>query len=162
MLAMIRDLVQHKNYANAILLNAILGHEQASADAELRGLLHHVILANRFWLSLFLDQPFDVNRESQVPPSMRDVAGLYRQTYDRELDWIRGINDSDLQRALTTPFIPDRTFSLGEAAMQVCLHSHGHRSQCATRLRILGGEPPPMDFILWLKDRACAEWSQAG
>ena len=34
---------------------------------------------------------------------------------------------------------PDRQTTLGEALTQVCLHSHGHRAQCATRLRMLGG-----------------------
>jgi uncharacterized damage-inducible protein DinB len=137
LLAMVRDLVQHKNYANASLLNAISAHQQASADVELRALLHHIILANRFWLSLFVDESFDLNRESEVPESLQDVTILYRQTHDRELDWLSGMNDSDLQRTLVTPFIPDRTFSLAEAAMQVCLHSHGHRAQCAPRLRTL-------------------------
>jgi uncharacterized damage-inducible protein DinB len=39
------------------------------------------------------------------------------------------------------------------------MHSHGHRAQCATRLRLLGGTPPAMDFILWLKDRPVPDWS---
>jgi uncharacterized damage-inducible protein DinB len=89
---------------------------------------------------------------------MQEVAGLYRQTHDQEIEWLRGLNDSHLQRTLVTPFIPDRTFSLAEAALQVCLHSHGHRAQCATRLRTLGGEPPALDFILCLKGRPDPEW----
>jgi hypothetical protein len=73
---MLRDLVEHKNYANATLLNAICAHQQASADTELRGLLHHIIVSNRFWLSLFLNNCFDVNRESKIPDSLHDVVGL--------------------------------------------------------------------------------------
>jgi uncharacterized damage-inducible protein DinB len=42
--------------------------------------------------------------------------------------------------------------------MQVVMHSQGHRSQCATRLRQLGGTPPAMDFVLWLKERPEPEW----
>ena len=83
---------------------------------------------------------------------------LYRQTHDRELEWLSAMNNSDLERMLVTPFIPDRSFSLAEAAMQVCLHSHGHRAQCVTRLRTLGGQPPALDFIVWLKDRPRPEW----
>jgi uncharacterized damage-inducible protein DinB len=162
LLLIVRDLIEHKNYGNAMLLNAIMAHEQASADKELRNLLHHIILANRFWLSLLLDESFDVNGDSHPPRSLEDVAALYRQTHDRELEWMSRINDSDFERTPVTPFIPDRTFSLVEAAVQVCLHSHGHRAQCATRLRALGGKPPPLDFTLSLKDRPRAEWSQAG
>ena len=42
--------------------------------------------------------------------------------------------------------------------MQVAMHSLGHRAQCATRLRALGGNPPNTDFILWLKERPAADW----
>jgi uncharacterized damage-inducible protein DinB len=158
LLALVRDLVQHKNYANAMLLRATIAHPDASADGELHRLLHHIIVANRFWLALFLDDSFDLNSESKLPSSMQEIAVVYRQTHDQEVDWLSRLNESHLQRTLITPFIPDRTFSLAEAAMQVCLHSHGHRAQCATRVRTLGGEPPPLDFILWLKDRPHPEW----
>ena len=162
LLATIRDLVEHKNYANAMLLNAVIAHGQASVDVELRRLLHHIMVANRFWLSLFLNDSFDVSRESQCPDSLQEVAVLYRETHDRELEWLSGLSDSDLRRTLVTPFIPDCAFSLVQAAMQVSLHSHGHRAQCAARLRMLGGESPPLDFIFWLKDRPRPEWSHAG
>ena len=63
------------------------------------------------------------------------------------------------ERQLETPFLPGATFSVAEGIMQICLHSHGHRAQCATRLRQLGGTPPGTDFILWLKEkRPVPEW----
>jgi uncharacterized damage-inducible protein DinB len=153
MLDMLRDLIYHKNYANAALLNAIAENEPASVDTELRHLLHHIILANRFWVALLAGEPFDIDKESGVPESLQAIAALYRETQEREVRWISGLQQPDLDRKVVTPFIPDRSFSLAQAVMQVCLHSHGHRSQCAARLRSLGGNPPPMDFIAWLKDR---------
>jgi uncharacterized damage-inducible protein DinB len=161
MLGMLRDLVQHKNHADAVLLRAIAEHGPAASDTELRGLLHHVILANRYWLFLFLGHTFDIDRESQVPESLQAVATLYRDTHSRETEWIMGLRESDLQRTLVSPFFPDRSFSLPQALIQVCMHSHGHRAQCATRLRSLGANPPAADFIVWLKDRPAADWPQA-
>jgi uncharacterized damage-inducible protein DinB len=39
------------------------------------------------------------------------------------------------------------------------MHSHYHRGQNATRLRELGGEPPPTDLIVWYwKGRPAPEW----
>jgi hypothetical protein len=70
MLGMLRDLVQYKNYSDAALLRAIAEHEPAASDPELRSLLRHVILANRYWLLLFLGHPFDIHRESHVPDSL--------------------------------------------------------------------------------------------
>jgi uncharacterized damage-inducible protein DinB len=134
-------------------LNAIAENEQASADPELRRLLHHILLANRFWLALFVGDGFDMEHESNAPESVQAIAALYRETHGREIAWINGLHDSDLDRVVATRFIPGGSFSVAQAIMQVCLHSHGHRAQCAARLRALGGNPPPTDFISWLKER---------
>src|SRR6201999_505391 len=99
------DLVQHKNHANAALLAAIATHERAATDPELRRLLHHIILANRFWVALFTGSDFDVAKEGALPESFREIESLYRDTSDQEARWIGGLHDSDLQRMFETPFI---------------------------------------------------------
>jgi uncharacterized damage-inducible protein DinB len=159
MLAMLRDLIEHKGHANAALLKAIRQHEPASKDEELRKLLHHVLLANRFWFTLSIGREFELKKESQVPQSLETLATQYRETHEQELAWIFAIKEPDLERRLETPFIPGSSFSVAEGMMQVCMHSHGHRAQCATRLRLLGGTPPATDFILWLKEKPAADWS---
>jgi uncharacterized damage-inducible protein DinB len=158
MLALLLDLVRHKAYANARLLSAIRHHEAAAQDDELRKLLHHVILANRFWLALILGLPFRHEEESRIPESLEAIAEQYRETHDLELEWISRAQESDLARRLETFFIPGRSFSVAQALMQVCMHSHGHRAQCAMRLRLLGGTPPAMDFHYWLGERPTADW----
>jgi uncharacterized damage-inducible protein DinB len=150
---MCRDLVRHKVHANAALLRAISEHQAAARDVELRTLLHHVILANRFWFSLMRGDPFDSKEESRVPDSLEKIAQLYRITHTQELGWIAGLQNADLPITIETLSIPGQAFSIEQALLQVCMHSHGHSAQCATRLRQLGGIPPSMDFILWLKDR---------
>jgi uncharacterized damage-inducible protein DinB len=160
MLAMLHDLVQHKNHANAALLGAIAAHQRAATDPELRRVLHHIIVANRFWLALFTGSDFDVAKERALPESLREIESRYRDISDQEARWIGGLRDSDLQRMFATPFIPDRSFSLAQALIQVCLHSHGHRAQCAAKLRELGGNPPPTDFVTWLEKRPAANWPE--
>jgi uncharacterized damage-inducible protein DinB len=158
MLAMLQDLIQHKGCANAALLKAIRQHEPAAQDLELQKLLHHIILANRYWLYLILGLPFALEAESQAPDSLAAIAALYRETHAQEVAWLAQAQESELARLVETPFIPGQSYTIAQAQMQVCLHSHGHRAQCATRLRLLGGTPPPMDFILWLKDRPAPDW----
>jgi uncharacterized damage-inducible protein DinB len=155
---MLQDLIYHKGYANASLLRAIRQHETAAQDLELRQLLHHIILANRFWLMLSLELPFAVDEESQIPESLEPIAVLYRETHSQEMEWISQTQESDLARLLKTPFIPGFSCSVTQALIQVCLHSQGHRAQCATRLRLLGGIPPTTDFIFWLKERPAPDW----
>jgi uncharacterized damage-inducible protein DinB len=158
MIDLLHDLIRHKAYANAALLKAIRRHEPAAQDPELRKLLHHIILADRFWLLLTLGRPFLQEEESPVPESLEAIAARYRETHTQELDWWSRFRESDLTRTLETRFIPGHQYSIAQAAMQVCMHSHGHRAQCATRLRLLGGTPPAMDFVLWLKERPAPDW----
>jgi uncharacterized damage-inducible protein DinB len=158
MLEMLRDLVGHKAWASAALFRAIRNSDAAHDDA-LRTLLHHIILANRFWLFSCLDRPFAVAEESRVPGSLPDLADLFRTTHDLEAEWLSRAGESELSRRLEGPLIPGGSCSIAQAYMQVCMHSQGHRSQCASRLRALGGQPPVTDFIVWLMDRPQAQWS---
>ena len=156
---MLRDLVGHKWHANAALFNAIRQNERAAQDEELRKLLHHILLANRFWLMLSLGQQFDFEKERHIGDSLDLLTTHYRETQAQELQWLAQMQEADLERRLETPFLPGATFSVAEGIMQICLHSHGHRAQCATRLRLLGGTPPATDFIMWLKEkRPAPEW----
>ena len=158
MLPLIHDLVRHKGYADCRLLTAIHEHESAARDQELRDLLHHVILANRFWLLLILGEPFALEEESRVPAALGPIVQAYRSTHQRELDWISHIADSDLERSLESPFFPGRSVSVLQALTQVCMHSHGHRAQCAKMLRAHGATPPTLDYILWLNGRPSPSW----
>jgi uncharacterized damage-inducible protein DinB len=158
MIDLLQDLVRHKGYANAAVLRAICQHETAAQDLELRELLHHIILANRFWFSLILGRPFSRDQESRIPESLEEITTRYRETNEKELEWVSQLRESDLARTLETSFIPGHQYSIAQATMQVCMHSHGHRAQCATRLRLLGGTPPAMDFVLWLKERPAPRW----
>ena len=62
--------------------------------------------------------------------------------------------ESEMSRTIDSPLIPGARCTVAQALMQVCMHSQGHRSQCAKMLRRLGGTPPMTDFILWLANRS--------
>jgi uncharacterized damage-inducible protein DinB len=151
-LALFRDLFDHQAYADAAMLNAIRRHEAAARDESLRSLLHHTLLAHRFWLHLSQGLPFMRDEESKMPDSLDAIAARYRETQTRERQWLAGIQESDLDRLLDSPFFEGRRYTVRDGLMQVCLHSQGHRSQCASKLRALGGGPPTLDYVLWIKD----------
>lgn len=154
MLTMVSDLTRHKWWANDNLLRAIAQHEAAAQDEELRKLLHHILIANRYWLLLTLGEAWDDAKERPVPESMDALMERFRQTERAEMEWLARLAEPELERRIQPRALPGMTVSVAEAVMQVCLHSHGHRSQCAMRLRALGGTPAPMDFVLWVKKRA--------
>jgi uncharacterized damage-inducible protein DinB len=157
---MLRDLIQHKWYANARFLGALREPAEVSGDKQLLDLMHHILVANRFWLQLSRSALFDMEGERRVPTSLEELISKYRVTYIEEDSWLGQITDSDLARQLETPYMPGRKFSVEQGIVQVCLHSHGHRAQAAVRLRQLGGTPPVLDFVTWLKDRPAVEWGE--
>ena len=158
---MLRDLVAHKGHANAALLNAIRQNAAAASDPELWELLHHILLANRFWLLTVLGLPFVHEDEARPSPSFDALIQRYVSTHAQEVAWLDTATEGELARLLEDALIPNGTCSVSQAFMQVCMHSHGHRAQCAKLLRRHGGVPPSTDFILWLTSRPRAEWSVA-
>ena len=79
MLEMLRDLVAHKGHANAAVLGAIRQNDAAASDPELSELLHHVLIANRFWLLAVLGLPFVVEYESRPSSSFDELIQRYLQ-----------------------------------------------------------------------------------
>lgn len=156
MLRMLRDLVDHKGHANRALLHAIQAHAAAATDPQLLDLLHHVLLANRFWLLSVLDQPFVLEEEVRPAPSFDALVARFVGTQAAEAAWLASATEADLDRTLAGALIPGGECSVAQAIMQVCLHSHGHRAQAAALLRRHGGTPPGTDFVAWLAARRLA------
>lgn len=150
MLAMFRDLIAHKAEADAALLGAIRQSETARSDPEISELLHHMLLANRFWVLTVRGLPFVLEEEARKSNSFESLIDRYRSVHAEESAWFATATEADLARRLDNPFIPGGGCSVAQAFMQVCLHSHGHRAQCAKMLRRHGGVPPATDFINWL------------
>ena len=159
MLELLRDLIAHKGFANAALLTAVQQNEAAASDPEVCELLQHILLANRFWLLSVLGLPFVADEESRAPSSFDALIQAYRSTQEQESAWLATAGQADLARLLESPLIPGGKCSVSQALMQVCMHSHGHRAQCAKLLRRHGGVAPTTDFILWLTRRSRAEWT---
>jgi len=150
MLQMLRDLVAHKGHANAALLNAIRQNAGAATDPEIWELLHHILLANRYWLLTVQGSPFVLENEARPSDTFDTLIERYRDNQAQESAWLETATEFDLERMLEDALIPNGRCSVAQAFMQVCLHSHGHRAQLAKLLRKHGGVPPATDFILWL------------
>jgi uncharacterized damage-inducible protein DinB len=158
MLSMIRDLFNHQAWADAAILAAVWSHPAAAEDEALRKTLHHIVVTQRAFLSLFLERPFDPKTEFRVPTELKDIEALFREAHRDETAYVGKLDEAGLLRVLDLPWIGSRA-STGEALMQVVMHSQSHRGQCATRLRAIGGNPPMTDFIVWIKDRPAPVWS---
>ena len=153
MLATLRDLVAHKGHANAALLESVRGNGAASADREIRDLLHHVLIADRFWVLAILERPFVHDDEARPSESFDALVVRHACTQALAAAWLEAATEDDLARVLENALIPGGSCTVAQALVQACLHAHGHRAQCAKLLRRHGGVPPPSDFIAWLAAR---------
>lgn len=158
MLTTLRDLVVHKGHANAAILSVVGECGAATADPDLNRLLHHVLVANRFWMLAILGLPFVYEEESRPSSSFNELVQRFSSMQEQEVMWLAAATEADLTRMLRDPLIPGGACSVAEALLQVCMHSHGHRTQIATRLRQHHAVPPVTDFIYWLTSRPAASW----
>ncbi len=150
MLTLMKKLVAHKGDATDVLLTQVLASEPATGDREIRELLNHILVSNRFWSALIRGVPFDVDREVQVDHAPQDLPAAFRELQDAEREWLDTASEADASRQIAHPLIPGSACSVAEAFTQVCMHTHGHRAQLMKLLRRHGVAPAPHDFILWL------------
>jgi uncharacterized damage-inducible protein DinB len=157
--SLLTELFDHQAWADAAMLAAIRACPAAVDNEKLRHTLHHILIVQRFFLSIFLTRPFDMKTESKLPESLDAYSTLFRETHAEELAFVSALDDAALTRVIETPWIPGAKLTLAQAMMQVVMHSQWHRGQCASRLREAGAQLPTFDFILWLKDRPQPAWS---
>jgi uncharacterized damage-inducible protein DinB len=149
----LRDLFQHQQWADNHILNAIRNHAGAAEDPDLRRRLHHMVDVQRGFLALIQVKPFDVTAERRIPDSFDEIEGKFHEAHAETLALVDSLDTPSLARSMDMPWIPGLQLQIGQALLQVAMHSQHHRAQCAMRLRELGATPPMVDYILWLKER---------
>ena len=152
MLDLLRPLFSHQEWADRELLKAVEAYPGAVQDERLRSTLFHIAIVQRFFLNQFTGGEFDVRREMKAPGSWEELADLFRNTHEAERAFIAAVSEAELDRVLDLPWLKDIHPTVLQAMTQVVMHSQHHRGQCAMRLRDLGGVPPTIDYILWLRD----------
>jgi len=149
----IQELYLHQQWADNRILEAVRAHPSAGQDEDLRKRLNHMGGVQRAFLSLFLARPFDIASEMSVPETLDEIERRFSEAHARGLQFVRGLADADLARIMEMPWISGLRLTVGQALLQVVMHSQHHRAQCSMRLRQLGGSPPMVDYIMWLKER---------
>ncbi len=154
----IRELFQHQEWADSALLKAVRAHPGASEDEEIRRLLHHILVVQHAYLGILWGLPFDREKDGRPPASFAELEARFRAVHAKETARAANLEEAVLERMVDMPYVEGLRFPVRDGLLQVVLHSQGHRAQCATRLRVLGGKPPILDYILWVRDRPKPEW----
>jgi uncharacterized damage-inducible protein DinB len=136
-------------------------------DPMLNELLHHQLLVQHAFASVWRDEPL-VLSEASAFPDLPAIARWGRDGVAELGELVQTVTEADIDRELSFPWAeevavtlrkPPGPVTLGESAIQVALHSSHHRGQIAARLRELGSSPPLVDWIAWLwHGRPAADW----
>jgi uncharacterized damage-inducible protein DinB len=159
MLAFLRDLMAHAEWANAVFFNT-WGKSPARDHEELRRRVGHIIGVQQGFLSVFRGEA-PGGPPAGPPPSFGELQARAVTVHGGLHDFAAGLTPEVLSRTVRIPWFPDPpcVITIAEALVQVAMHTQHHRGQCMTRLRDFGGEPKSVDWTIWLwKQKPQARW----
>jgi uncharacterized damage-inducible protein DinB len=162
------ELVRHMAWADALVWKSVLAVPRAASDVRIDTTLHHMHLVQHIFLQAWTGASFRLRERSEFA-TLHDLAAWGRDAHTGALSFLERAHDEDLEREFRLPWAvhfeerskqPAAVHTLGESVLQVVLHTQHHRGQVAARLREAGGEPPTVDFIVWLwEGRLAASWT---
>jgi uncharacterized damage-inducible protein DinB len=155
----LRDLMAHAEWANAVFFHA-WGRSPARDHEEMRTRVGHIVGVQAAFMSVFKgEQP---GGPPGGPPSTYDELKARAETNHADLRNFTAAQDTEaLSRTKNIPWFPDPpcVITLGEALVQVAMHTQHHRGQCMTRLKDFGGQAKNVDWIIWLwQKKPTARW----
>lgn len=155
--AIIRELIQHMEWADSVVFSAIQGKSQAEEDDVLLKRLRHIHLVQKAFFDVWLHQP--INPHATDLFNALELAGFAKSLHREIQEFQNTLSAGDLDRVIHLPWSQQVSSnlgfeianpSLGQTLLQVAAHSSYHRGQVNSRLRELGIEPPMTDFTAWV------------
>jgi uncharacterized damage-inducible protein DinB len=162
----LQDLYRHMEWADAEVWRAVCATETAASDQKVRELFYHVHLVQHAFLRAWRGEPVAPFPRFE---ELRAVTGWGREYYPQMSAHFQSLTDESISTTMQLPWaeIVERelgrkpaAISIRETMLQVPLHSQYHRGQINARLRNVGGEPPRVDYIVWMwLERPAPDWN---
>lgn len=159
------DTYAHMEWADSMVWAAVLDTPGAGDDGFLKGTLLHLHLVQRSFLWMWIEalggpvalEELQPDADPNVMPA-RELKSWAKSYYPLVRRWLEEVdpridaviefaNAEALEERLAKPPEPVR---VNEALYQVLAHTAHHRGQVNRRLRELGGEPPIIDYVMWV------------
>src|SRR5579871_5465804 len=160
MMTFLRDLLAHAEWANAVFFHA-WEKSPARDHEEMRQRVGHIIGVQQGFLSVLRGEAFG-GPPGGPPPTFAELKTRAQTCHAGLNDYAARLTPELLEQSIHIPWFPDPPciISVGEALVQVAMHTQHHRGQCMTRLKDFGGEPKNVDWIIWLwKKKPQPHWS---
>lgn len=153
---LLRRLGAHMEWADARVWSAILAVDEARDDPRLRDRLRHLHETQQQYLTLWTGRP---PRSAESADSLAAVYEWAQPFYAAARSFLDATGAEAMAETVSGVFAermqhylgpPQGTVTLGDTVLQVVSHTTHHRGQVMTRLREIGGEPPLVDYVIWL------------
>jgi uncharacterized damage-inducible protein DinB len=158
--ALVRDLMAHTEWANAVFFHAWI-KSPARDHEEMRTRMHHIVGVQEAFLAVLQgEQP--VAPPGGSPPMFDELKTRAVSSHSGLHDFAATLDSESSSHEVHIPWLPDPPclITVADALVQVAMHTQHHRGQCMTRLKDFGGEPKNVDWILWLwKQKPEARWN---
>jgi uncharacterized damage-inducible protein DinB len=162
---MLNALMDHMEWADAAVWRAAL--KLGSADPRLHKLLLHLHSTQRAFLQVWRSAPLNLPSESKYP-DLPSILAFGRTYYEEAKQVVANADEAQRTRLMPIQWADSYTARFNKKAVaatfeetvhQITTHSTYHRGQVNARIKELGGEPPPVDFIIWVwLQKPAAEW----
>ena len=160
MLHLIRDLYAHQAWADAEMWRFLDAAPAAMVDKKIGELLNHIHVVQRYFLSAVEGSPM-TREELMQQIELPQLRVSYRSYHELAQNSLAKMRESHLDDAIAVPWFPTFRPKCSEALVQAVMHSVNHRGQILMLTRQLGGDPKPLDYIIWTsKNRPAAEWER--
>ena len=167
--AIIGELVEHMEWADAVVFSAIIGKPQAEEDEVLLRRLRHIHLVQNVFFDVWQNQPINLHVTDSF--NAFELAGFAKPLHREIQEFLNALSADELDRVVNLPWAAQVSSnlgfeianpSLGQTLLQVTAHSSYHRGQVNSRLRELEIDPPMTDFIAWVwAHKPSPSWSAA-
>ncbi len=159
----VRAMLGYDDWANDTILRAAMPLTDEQLDrpfdmgrGTLRKTLLHIVCAEQVWVARWqgrAETPWPDEDERAGVAVMQERLQRGRTERTGFLDSLR---DGDLARKVTYRDSFGSLFSapLGDMLLQMCIHSVHHRAQAVNMIRRVGGTPPELDYMYWLRKPA--------
>lgn len=159
-LSTIRALLRYSDWANGQLVQTaatlrpeLLDQTLDIGMGTLRRTLLHILAGESVWLARWRGE-----RETPWPDEQErtDPAEIGRRMGDTSAvrdQFLSSMDVGSTGRMVAYRDSKGSLFSatLAEMMIQMCMHSTHHRSQAVNMIRRLGGKPPELDFMMWVR-----------
>ena len=159
-LELLRELMQHMEWADAVVWSAVVADPRATEDRAVLDRLGHLHTVQHAFLQVWRDEPLQFPEPAALA-APDDLRAWAREFYPQATIFLDTLDVQKLSASVVMPWADRLTAAvtggpatgiptLAETILQITAHSTYHRGQINARLRELGIEPPLTDFIAWI------------